>query len=167
MFFCIYQSPVTDPREGVFRKLNKKVLLREHKRHTTHHVANTPCAVLSPVDGGGGGLPHLWTGGIPIQDDRGLDRGTPCPQNPLSYPCQVGWDTPYPHWAGWVYPQVKAGWGTPWVKAGWGYPDPYGLTHKLKILPSPILRMRAVKNIQGRRPFKSWYITNEKFWIRH
>ena len=40
--------------------INKKVLPRERKRHTTRCVSSTPSAVLSR---GGGGVPHPWLGG--------------------------------------------------------------------------------------------------------
>ena len=52
-----------------FHELNKKVLLREHKRHTARRVVSTPSVVLTgyhPVltwQGGTlpGGVPHLGT----------------------------------------------------------------------------------------------------------
>ena len=47
--------------------LNKKVLLRERKRHTADRLASTRYADLSP-DGGRVGVPH------PVQDGGG---GTP------------------------------------------------------------------------------------------
>ena len=43
--------------------LNKKVLLREHKKHTACRVASTTSAVLS-----WGGVPHPWLGGYPSWD---------------------------------------------------------------------------------------------------
>ena len=54
--------------------INKKVLLRERKRHTAHHVASTPYVVLTgypPPDLAGGGVPDL-----------GTPQGTPLPGYP-------------------------------------------------------------------------------------
>ena len=55
--------------------LNKKVLLRERKRHTARHVASARYAALPSVCVWGGGVPQpgLDGGGVPHQ--RG---GTPC-----------------------------------------------------------------------------------------
>ena len=84
---------------------NKKVLLRECKRHTACHVACTRCAALSnpdlvwggtqsqvlgegyPVPGWGGGdtLSQVWGGtlGTPHLD---LGLGTPLPGPGMGYP---------------------------------------------------------------------------------
>ena len=63
---------------------NKKVLLRERKRHTSRRVASARYGDLSPD--GGGGVPHpvldggrypiLLTGGTPIQS-HWIPQGTP------------------------------------------------------------------------------------------
>ena len=62
---------------------NKKVFLREHKRHTGRHVVSTRCAALSPREGAphpaqwwgrGGATPNQLTRGTPIQPDG---KGTP------------------------------------------------------------------------------------------
>ena len=89
---------------GKYKRYNKKVLLRERKRHTDRRVASTPSVVLTgwgypipgPDRGRGvpypwmGGYPHLWTGGQgwmgvpPVQGWMGVPpppsgpgRGTP------------------------------------------------------------------------------------------
>ena len=98
---------------------NKKVLLRERKRHTVHRVTSTPSVVLaggtSPIlTWPGGGVPHSRTGGYPILGSQHPDptRGV------VRHPRMGG---------------------------GRGYPLPgCGLTNKLKLLPSLILRMTAV-----------------------
>ena len=54
---------------------NKKVLLRERKRHTAHRVASARYATLSPD--GGGGVPHpdLWR--VYPSNKPDLEWGTP------------------------------------------------------------------------------------------
>ena len=112
---------------------NKKVLLRERKRHTDRGVTST---------GGGGGTPA----GVP-----------PARVPPTGYPPHQG--TP-PTTISWKVgtPPPSAGWGTPPIS--WmGYPPPVvqtwegrypppprcELTDKLKILPPLVLRPRSVK----------------------
>ena len=51
---------------------NKKVLLRERKRHTARRVASTHSAVLSR----GGGVPHPWQGGTTSPTRRYPSWGT-------------------------------------------------------------------------------------------
>ena len=58
-FLCIFSLVMSDMR-NTKRRLNKKVLLRERKRHTDRGVSSTPSAVLS----GGRGVPTL-AGGVP------------------------------------------------------------------------------------------------------
>ena len=95
-------------------KINKKILLRERKRHTAHRVLSTPSAVLSRR---GRGIPHHWTGG------GGTPSLTGVP------PILTWWGFPIP---GWGYPipdqgtpssgpsqhipppPAGPGWGTPW-----------------------------------------------------
>ena len=76
--------------------LNKKVLLRECKRHTARRIASTRCGgwVVPP----GGGYP------IPRWGTPHLGRGTPI------------------SWMG--YPHLDLGWGTPHLDLGWGTPPP-------------------------------------------
>ena len=71
-------------------KANKKVLLRERKRHTARRVASTCYAALSNPDlvRGGGGYPiQTWWGEYPIQTwSRGYP-GYPPPSRPgMGYP---------------------------------------------------------------------------------
>ena len=106
--------------------LNKKVLLCEHKRHTTHCVASIPSVVLTggyPIPGPGpdGGYPH-----------PALDGGTPPGEGTL--PSKAVWGTPIQDWMG--VPPLQ-GWGYPLSKAGRGYPPGCELTNKVKLLPSP------------------------------
>ena len=80
---------------------DKKVLLRERKRHTAHRVA-----VASACYSGGGyyGYPPTW------------DGITPLPGPGMGYPpyLDLGWGTPPPTraWDG-VPPYLDLGWGTP------------------------------------------------------
>ena len=121
-----YQVPYT--------YINKKVLLRERKRHTARHVASTPYVVLT-------GYPPTR---VPPQ--AGYPRagyppsqGTPRPGYP---PARV---PPRLDLAG--YPPPAAPWHSgKCCKALWdtGTPPPPPDVNRLKTLPSPILRMRAV-----------------------
>ena len=64
--------------------LNKKVLLRDHKRHTACRVASTRCAVLT--GGVGGGYPHpILVRGYPILSCPGRGGGYPIPVLPHCY----------------------------------------------------------------------------------
>ena len=90
--FCLKETvylcykPLTTPY------LNKKVLLRDRKRHTARRVESTDSAVLSRVGGGGGGLPS------PV-----LARRVP-----------LSWGTPQ---LGLGYHPLGQEWGTPWGQA--------------------------------------------------
>ena len=69
---------ILNPSSGcLVSHFNKKVLLRERKRHTDCHVASTPSVVLT----GRGGLPHpLWgVPGVPTPPPSRLGRGVPHP----------------------------------------------------------------------------------------
>ena len=57
--------------------INKKVLLRERKRHTAHCVANTPYVVLT-------GYPS--PGGVRVPPPGGVGLGTPPGGYPVRYP---------------------------------------------------------------------------------
>ena len=131
---------------------NKKVLLHERKRHTARRIASTRYA------SGGGGLPHpVMVGGDPIQSWLG------------GYPIQSWWGVPHPVMVGVPHPVMVGGTlgtpsrpgqggyhgsGVPPTIHTWdgvppthrpetGYPPPTSVD-RLKILPSLILRMRAV-----------------------
>ena len=100
---------------------NKKVLLRERKRHTAHHVASTWCAALSL----GEGVPHPAWWGTPILRDRGY----PHPANGGLFtgtPIQPYRGAP-PRWTlDGVHTWVKAGWHSPpkWMPDGDTRPPP-------------------------------------------
>ena len=136
----------------------------------SHVKGGTPSHVLGgyPIPGprGRGGYPisDLRSGGYPIPGlGRGGGRGYPISGLGGGYPLpphldlagvppnpSPGWGTP-PARPGMGYPpQPDLGWGTPPTPyPRWGTPPPpskWGLTHKVKILPSPILRMQAVIN---------------------
>ena len=97
---------------------NKKVLLRERKRHTARRVASTHYAALSNPD-------RVW-GGYPIQTWLGGTPGTP--QTGMGYPPEMG----YPPRPGMGYPltwdrvplYLDLGWGTPLPRPGMVYPPP-------------------------------------------
>ena len=103
---------------------NKKVLLRERKRHTAHHVASARYAALSPDEGGGtldgGGvypIPGLdWGGeGYPVQSWMGVSY----PRSGLG-----GGGYPIQSWMGW-YPIPGLVGGVPHTVLDWGYPPPW------------------------------------------
>ena len=112
------------------KSVHKKVLLRERKRHTARRIASARYADLSP-DGGGGYPIQTWDGVPPPRLDLGW--GTPL--------CKPGTGPPPPFRPGMRYPPL-AGRGT-------NPPPPprCGLTHKVKLLASPILWMRPVNII--------------------
>ena len=95
-------SPHVDNNNG-----NKKVLLRERKRHTARRVA-----VASACYSGG------WVLRVPPHLDLGW--GTPH--------LDLGWGNPPPH--------LDLRWGTPLPRLGTGYPPPRVWTDKLKTVPS-------------------------------
>ena len=118
---------------------NKKVLLREHKGHTARRVASARYC--------GGRVPHpVMVGGTPgtppptIQTWLGYPLPPPSRPGPGGYPRYppphhpdlAGVTPPPPH-----HPDL-AGLPPPPPSRCW-------LTNKLKTVPSPILRMRAVK----------------------
>ena len=124
---------------------NKKVLLRERKRHTDRGVSSTPSVVLYEVGYPPVGVPP------PAKSDRGVPEvGYP----PSGYPLArsgggyLRWGTPCQGTppARWGTPPSQVWWGVPKV----GYPPPQlagpgrgtpppcrcGLTNKVKLLPS-------------------------------
>ena len=147
---------------GIYQ--HRKVLRRECKRHTARHVASADYADLSP-DERGEGVPHPVLDREvphPVLDREGtpsslgqcrrvphpvLDEGVPHPVLNRGYPIQSST-------GGGVPPRPRPGMGYSPFRPGMGYPPisrtgyPFsrcGITHKVKLLPSPILRMRAVK----------------------
>ena len=111
-FFMLYA-------QKIFLNLNKKVLLRERKRHTASRVPSARYADLSPDREGGTPsspltrqVPHLvldW-GGTPCWD---LGWGTPTYGPGIGYPHpDLGQGTPIQTWDG-VPSLPSAGRGTP------------------------------------------------------
>ena len=118
----------------------------------------------TPSSDGGGGVPHpVMVGGYPIQTwprwgtprvpphHPDLAGGTPPSRPGMGYPTGQTWDgvPPYPDLGWGTPPNPDLRWGTPSPsRPGTGYlPPPQSrckLTNKLKTVPSPILRMRAV-----------------------
>ena len=140
---------------------NKKVLLHERKRHTACRIASAHNAALSnggyPIQSWVGGTPsslargypiQSWLGGYSIQFWLGGSPSSP----------DLGWGTPSSPGQGGTpsspgqgctqgNPLSRLGMEYSPSRPGMGYPLPQsrcGLTHKVKILPSPILQMRAV-----------------------
>ena len=108
--------------EFVQRITNKKVLLRERKRHTARRVTSARYAALcnggvpwvggTPSQVGGtpsqvGGYPISGPGGYPILGQGGY------PISGRGYPISV-------LGVHWVPPPYRPGWGVPWVTP---YPD--------------------------------------------
>ena len=124
-FTCSTSIKLCSPQLCGDNNINKKVLLRERKRHTAHRVASTRCAALSNPD---------LVGGYPIPGPGGVCH--PCLGGTLS---QV-WGVPHPRSRGypvpglggtpsrpgqgvpWVPPYLDLGWGTPHLDLGWGTP---------------------------------------------
>ena len=110
---------------------NKKVLLRERKRHTTRRVASARFA------DGGRGIPHAvmvggysiqsWWGGYPIQSWWGGTPSSHCwGEGYPHHPDLARGATPHhPDLAGGTLgtpPLLDLGWGTPTIRPGMGYP---------------------------------------------
>ena len=107
--------------------INKKVLLRERKRHTDRHV-QVLAMLLCLLIGGGKGYPiQSWMGAVPYLV---LDRaGYPIQSWIGGTPSSLGWGVPHPvldggypiqSWMGGTPSQVWTG-GTP-SNSGWGVP---------------------------------------------
>ena len=98
-------------------KKNKKVLLRERKRHTTRRVASTRYAALSNPDLVEGGYPiQSWSGWgvLPTIQTRSEEGGTH-PDLIMGYPP--------PSRPGWGYPPPsRPGQGVTPSRPGRGYP---------------------------------------------
>ena len=115
--------------------LNKKVLLRERKRHTARRVASTPSAVLSRE----GGTPSL-AGEYPI---LGSGWGYPMPSQGVPHP----WVPPVWDWGTpWKEPGTSH-WGPPWKGhgtsesiMGWRWGTPLGVNRQMPVKTVPSLR---------------------------
>ena len=124
-------------------KSNKKVLLRERKRHTDHGISSTPSVVLYQGDG------------VPLE--RGVPPyprldGAPPVQGWMGYPLFKAHQVVFIiKW--WRYPPSKAGWGTPLAGPDWGTPcgqtDRHMSKHNLPvILYSWSVKSEAVHEVQ-------------------
>ena len=115
---------------------NKKILLREGKRHTARRVASACYADLSR------GVPYLRSRGVP----RPMSGGVPHPGSgvgvlhprsgggyPIPGPARGEGGTPSQTWPGYppgqtwdgVPPRIDLGWGTPYPDLRWGTPSPH------------------------------------------
>ena len=104
---------IMNKNKTIKKQKNKKVLLREHKRHTDCHVASTPSVVLPrypPSGPGQGGYP-AW--GVPCLGGT-LPGGYPAKVPPLSGPGEV----PPSIWTWRGTPPSGPGWRVPC----WGVP---------------------------------------------
>ena len=109
---------------------NKKVLLREHKRHTARRVVSTPSVVLTGYPPGrvppiltwpGGTLPGYPPGGVPPV----LTWQGSTPQQGTSHPDLAGGCTlPGYHWQGTPHPNLVRGYPT-WVPPILTWPGGY------------------------------------------
>ena len=100
--------------------LNKKVLLRECKRHTACCITSTRYAALSNPDLVGG-YHRYWVppwDGVPPN----LGWGTP-----LRWGTLQTWDGVPPPDLGWGTPYLDLGWGTPLPRPGMGNPHRPGM----------------------------------------
>ena len=138
---------------------NKKVLLRERKRHTARRVAVASACYSGGGEGGTMGTPPTWTwDGVPPLPGPGM--GYPPTQTWDRVPpyLDLGWGTPLPRPEMGYPPYLDLRWGTPYPDLRWGtsplprlemgYPPPPASVNRLKILPSPILRMAGGNNIK-------------------
>ena len=123
-YLLLYVQEHLKTTRVIFSKIphNKKVLLRERKRHIARRVASTRYAALSPD--GGGGYPHLV-----------LHRGTPTP-------IQFWWRVPPIGWMG--YPP-SSGWGTSHRLNGVPLPPPHRRCEQTENITFRHPWMRAVK----------------------
>ena len=122
-------------------EMNMKVLRREHKRHTACRVASARYAALS--NGWGVSRPGWGVHQVPptIQTWLGGTLGIP-----LSRPW-MGYPLPTQTLDGIPPPRPGMGYPPHTHRPVMGYPLPASVK-RVKILPSPILRMRTVKRMK-------------------
>ena len=130
-----------------FLKCNKKVLLRERKRHTARCVANTRYVVLTGYPPGGGtrsGTPPP-PGGVPSQvPPPGGVSGYPPGGYPVRYP-PGGYPVRYPPRGGTRTPRGVPGQVPPGGVPGPPLPPLWTDKHLWKQYLPVVLRTRAVK----------------------
>ena len=127
-------------------KLNKKVLLRERKRHTARCVASTPYVVLTGYPPGQGAPPQPGypPARVPPRPEYPPGQGTPPARVPPPWPGYPPARVPplpgYPprlDLAGYPPGCPMAFWEMLQSIMGYGYPPPRcGQTNKVKLLPS-------------------------------
>ena len=133
---------------------NKKVLLRERKRHTARRVASTPYVVLTWVPPCQGtppaGYPPIltWSGGyltwVPpgrVPPHQGIPPGGPGRVPPPPGGCPMAF------------------WEMLQSIMGYGYPPPCGQTNKVKVLPSRCTTYAGANDRMLHIP--KWIINNE------
>ena len=143
--------------------INKKVLLRERKRHTARCVASACYAALSPDVGWRGYPIQSWMGGTPYHEGWGPPSagwGTPCLDLGRGYPhLDLGRGYPLCTWDG--VPPCQEGWDTPQSTPGMGVPPPiwtWVTVHpppcQLDGVPSPpkVGKTHTCENITSRHP---------------
>ena len=138
---------------------NKKVLLRDRKRHTTRRVASTRSAGLSP----GEHTPVPTKGCTPVS----AGEGRRVPLSSLQYP--PGWDWGIPPGRTWDQRPGKEP-GTEVLPRKDLGPPPYGQAYICENSTFPIIRMRAVIMrfnlcvcLSNFAPFGHWGMTQCRF----
>ena len=107
--------------KGVLKHFyNKKVLLRERKRHTARRVASTPYVVLTGYPPRPGYPPH--PGYLPSQGTRHPPARVP-PAPPVRVPPSQGTPPPPTPWPGYPLARVPPGQGYPPARVPPGVPS--------------------------------------------
>ena len=105
---------------------NKKVLLRERKRHTARRAASTRHGMGTPSSHGGGYPTQSWWGGVLHPVMVGGYPGTPHPDlaRGRGTPTSHGWGVPHPVMMGVPHPVMVGGTWVPLTIQTWpgGYP---------------------------------------------
>ena len=131
---------------------DKKVLLRERKRHTARRVASARYA--DPSGGVPGVPPPSWTwDGVPPKPRMGYP-----PRPGMGYPLDLGWGTPLDlEWG--TPPDLRWGtppdlrWGTPPARPGMGYLSYLDLRRGNPPPPTKVEQTHTCKNITSRRTY--------------